>query len=293
MHGQGKNFPEFPDPAVSAAETPGTDQPPAAGREVPVSTVGSGSRSDARIASLRALVSRLAPGAVGAGNRVPLGFEALDRALGGGLPQAALHVVAAGTPDGLLRGDAATGFVAFLAARLQRATHGSLIWLPARSDLYGPGLARLGLDTGQLILIETPRAADRLWAFEEALRTPGLAGVVAELDRIEPKPARRLQLAAETAGTTGLVLQSNPSLPILAATTRWSVDALPGGRDRFGFPDGFERPRWQVALQRSRLGHTGSWCVEMAHDPTTDRIALAAALCDRASAARLATVGAG
>lgn len=294
MRGQGSDFPGIPDLAASVAETPGTDEPPVARVEDPVPDAALPGRSDARMASLRALVSRLAPGAVGAGSRIPLGLEALDRALGGGLPQAALHAVAAGTGAGRDAAAAATGFVAFLLARLQTCSDGPLFWLPAGADLYGPGLARFGLDTARLTLVETPRTADRLWAFEEALRTAGLAGVVAELDRIEPKAARRLQLAAEAAGTTGFMLQPRDGIaPPAAATTRWSVASRPGGIDRHGFPDGFERPRWHLALLRSRLGRTGSWNVEAHHDPSTDRIALAAALCDRAPQAIPEAVGAG
>ncbi len=302
MRGQGIDFPEDPDLAVSAAATPGTDEPPAAEADRALADAGPPGRQDERMASLRALVGRLAPGAVGAGVPIPLGLEALDRALGGGLPQAALHVVT-GTQGHALAGsrrsdEAVTGFAAFLLGRLQRLTDGPLLWLPARNDLYGPGLARLGLDTGRLILAETPRPADRLWAFEEALRTPGLAGAVAEIDRIEPKAARRLQLAAETAGPFGLLLQSpggnGAGMPVAAATTRWQVSALPGGSDADGFPDGFERARWQLALLRSRLGRPGSWNVEVHHDPSADRLALAAALCDRASPAGFAAaVGAG
>lgn len=302
MHGQGIDFPEDPDLSASAAATPGTDEPPAAETDRSVADVGSPGRQDERIASLRALVGRLAPGAVGAGAPIPLGLAALDRALGGGLPQAALHVVTS-TPGHALAGslrseEAVTGFAAFLLGRLQRLTDGPLLWLPSRNDLYGPGLAQLGLDTGRLILVETSRPADRLWAFEEALRTPGLAGAVAEIDRIEPKAARRLQLAAETAGTFGLLLQSaggnGASMPIIAATTRWQVSALPGGVGADGFPDCFERARWQLALLRSRLGRPGSWNVEVQYDPSTDRLALAAALCDDThSARRAASVGAG
>jgi protein ImuA len=302
MHGQGIDFPEDPDLAVSAAATPGTDEPPAAQTDRPVADVGPPGRQDERIASLRALVGRLAPGAVGAGAPIPLGLAALDRALGGGLPQAALHVVT-GAPGHALAGclrseEAVTGFAAFLLGRLQRLTEGPLLWLPARNDLYGPGLAQLGLDTGRLILVETPRPADRLWAFEEALRTPGLAGAVAEIDRIEPKAARRLQLAAETAGTFGLLLQSpggnGASMPVIAATTRWQVSALPGGVGADGFSDCFERARWQLALLRSRLGRPGSWNVEVHYDASTDRLALAAALCDGPDSERIAaSVGAG
>ncbi|MEX1108084.1 MAG: hypothetical protein WEC00_04150 [Dongiaceae bacterium] len=279
MDGQGSDFPEDSNLAVSAADTPGTDQPPAARLDRFGHDAGHPGRSDERIASLRALVGRLAPGAVGAGSRIPLGLEALDRALGGGLPRAALHVEAAG--DGSA---AATGFATFLLARLQRGSDGPAFWLPARADLYGPGLARLGLDTGRLILVEAARPADRLWAFEEALRTSGLAGAVVELDRIDPKSARRLQLAAEAGGTTGIVLQTGNRSAIPGAMTGWSVAALPGARDRNGFPDGFATPRWRLALQRSRIGQNGQWEVEARHDAATDRIALAAAFRDRAPA---------
>ena len=89
---------------------------------------------------LRARLQQLAGGNP-SGGRLMLGMPPIDAALGGGLACGALHEVAA-----VDNSAAATGFAAFLLGRLQRQTDGPLLWLPARNDLYGPGLARLGLD---------------------------------------------------------------------------------------------------------------------------------------------------
>ena len=51
-----------------------------------------------------------------------------------------------------------------------------------------------------------PRDA-RLWALEEALRSPGLTAVLAEVDRLTLTQSRRLQLAAEAKGVTAFLLR--------------------------------------------------------------------------------------
>jgi protein ImuA len=214
------------------------------------------------IQELRALLSRSAPAATGL--PCPLGLPALDAALGGGLPTGCLQEVI-GSSDG-----AAAGFCAFLLGCLasREAAPRSVLWgWIGEGDLYPPGLAAFGLDPAQVILLGAPGPADLLWAMEEGLRCPALAGVVMEVDRLDLVASRRLQLAAAAGGVTGFLLARGrrPPAAVSAAALRWRIEALPG-------------ERWRVGLERRRGGRPGAWILEK--EDETDRLFVAAALAD-------------
>src|SRR5262249_31106093 len=154
-----------------------------------------------------------------------LGLPAIDRLLPqGGLAAARVHEVLGqgGEPDG-----AALGFLLRLVARLMCRVPGPVIWCGRALDLHGPGLALLGLDTRRLVLVRAGEMADILWAMEGGLRSPGLAGVVAELPRpVDLTQCRRLQLAAEAGGATGFILRGPASTETDQAggvETRWRI----------------------------------------------------------------------
>ena len=155
------------------------------------------------LGNLRAAVARIERGAAAArdGAVLPLGVAAIDAALGeGGLRRGALHEVS---------GPAAHGFTAVLAGRAARCG-GTVLWCVASrkgGELYPPGLAMLGLDPARLLLVRSRNRVALLAAAEEGLHSSGLAMVVAEVARPPGMTAaRRLQLAAETGGVTGLLL---------------------------------------------------------------------------------------
>lgn len=176
------------------------------------------------LSTLRAAIARMERGGAGAERHesVPLGLAAIDDALpGGGLAAGAVHEV---------MGSAAGGFAAMLAGRFA----GPALWCVmehARTELYGPGLAAFGLDTRRLVVARCPSRQDMLWAMEEGLRDPALAVVVGEPDRaIALTASRRLQLAAETGGVTGLVLRhgaEDGALSPSAVFSRWRAESLP------------------------------------------------------------------
>jgi protein ImuA len=112
---------------------------------------------------------------------------------------------------------------------------GIVLWCLPRPDLYGPGLAVLGLDPARLVLVRSRRDAEILWALEEGLRAAGVAAVVGEVGAFPAVASRRLQLAAERSGVTAFVLRRwrdgaraarERNLPN-ASATRWRIAALP------------------------------------------------------------------
>ncbi|SMF23647.1 protein ImuA [Tistlia consotensis] len=255
-----------------------------------------------RLDALRERVRRIERGGAAAARQtLPLGPAELDEALpGGGLALAGLHEILpqrAEWDDG-----PATGFCLALAVRLLAARPGRLLWVSQLGDFHAPAAAAAGIPPERLLLVRAHGAADGLWAIEEALRCPDLAAVVGELDSLDPLAARRLQLAAESAGRPCLLLHR----PRLAgrgerlaspALTRWRVAAAPSDPSLPATLVG--RPRWRVSLERCRGGRPADFLLEWhdEHSPWDDAadaegraaagaLAVAAGLRDRAGAGR-------
>lgn len=225
-----------------------------------------GQRPD--LASLRARVRAIERGAVDAPGltRFSLGLGALDAHLGGGLATGRVHEIV-GEARGELRDGSSFGFAAALLVRLLAtpgaARGGDILWCVRTANMfggapYGWGLKALGLDPGRVLFVTARDEAERLWAMEEGLRCPGLAGVVSELgpartNSVARVAERRLQLAAESSGVTGFLLRSlsGPAAAAGAAESRWHIVAAPSGGD--------PRPSWSVALERLRAGRPGAW----------------------------------
>ncbi|MBP2315110.1 ImuA family protein [Azospirillum soli] len=207
----------------------------------------------ARLADLRARIQRL-EGLGGEGARVlPFGLPDLDSALpGGGLPLGCLHEVAGEDPG------AGTAFAAGLLARLATGA-APAVWIVRGRDLHAAGLAAYGLTPDRLIAVRATRDADALWAMEEALRCKRLSAVLGEAGGLDLTASRRLQLAAESSGVTGFLLQLGPRRSAAsAAVTRWSIGSAPSDPDEPGVGD----PRWRVALERCRGGRPGAWLLD-------------------------------
>lgn len=223
------------------------------------------------LADLRARIRRI-EGAGGEGGRIlPFGIDAVDGHLpDGGLPLGCLHAVVAEDPG------AGTGFAAALLARLATPRTPAL-WILRGRDLYAPGLAAYGLTPDRLVAVRAVRPVDALWAMEEALRCSALSAVLGELEGLDLTASRRLQLAAESSGVTGFLLDVSAGSGasggrnrlaggLSAAVTRWRLDAAPsldGEEDAAprpaGGPPGLGKARWSVALERCRGGRPGHW----------------------------------
>ena len=230
-------------------------------------------------------------GAGGGHNVISFGLAAIDGHLpAGGLTSGCVHEIASDSDNG---SGSATAFAAALAGRAQQLHRPPVVWIAPRigqrESLYGPGLAAFGLDPAALIVVRIPGnghtgAAQALWAMEEALRTPAVGAVCAEIDAVDLTASRRLQLAAEAGGTLGFLLRdtaSSAAAPI-ASVTRWRVTAAPSAP---ALPPSLPgTARWQVELLHVRGGKPHHWLLEWRHDPTYETacgFALATAPSDR------------
>lgn len=210
------------------------------------------------LADLRARIRRLEGLGGDNARTLPFGLPDVDSALpGGGLPLGCLHEVAGEEPG------TATAFAANLLARLATAAAPAVwapvVWIVRGRDLHAPGLAAYGLTPDRLIAVRATRDADTLWAMEEALRCRRLSAVLGEAGALDLTASRRLQLAAESSGVTGVLLQLGPRRSAAsAAVTRWRVAPAPSEPEEPGVGD----PRWSVALERCRGGRPGAWLLE-------------------------------
>lgn len=137
-------------------------------------------------------------------------------------------------------------FALFQAAR----AGGEVIWVrPAHAigQLLPAGLPA-GLPA-RLLLVSPRSEVDLLWSVEEALRS-GVGLVIAEPEKpLSLTVGRRLQLAAEAGGATGLMLiREAAGSP--AAETRWECRPEAGDSTQH---------RWELNKNKSRT--LGAWIV--------------------------------
>jgi protein ImuA len=235
-------------------------------------------------ASLRERIERIeTSGDTYTPGRVALGHADADATLQGGLTLGAVHEVFA---EAGRQSAAATGFVASLAGRV--AARRPLVWV--RQDfteiesgaLSMSGLAELGLDPR---LVVTVRAAD----VDTALRTAADAfacdaiGVVVlevwgEARQLDLVASRKLTLAAQASGVTGLVLRVAAEPQPSTAETRWIVRAAhspPAAHLVLAAPpmpaaalmpaaawSAWGAPVFDAQLVRNRHGPVGRWIME-------------------------------
>jgi protein ImuA len=222
---------------------------------------------------LRSRLQSLAPPAPHGG--IPFGDARVDACLPPqGLPLGALHEIAAGGIEAET-GALAAAFTACWLARLPDADTRPVLWIASGpADLNPAGLVAYGFDPARLLLARTEGdggGRGTLAAAEAALRSGGLAAVVAEAGRVGKLAARRLHLACLGQGVTCFLLRRFPYGRSLAhdgdageaapVATRWHLAAAPSRPD-WGEPGS---PRWQVALRHARGGRPGAWLMELDH----------------------------
>ena len=124
-----------------------------------------------------------------------------------------------------------------------------VVWIGQARDvrtLRPEGVAAF-IPPASLILVEAGRRSEVLWAAEQTLAAPAQAVVIVQLDQ-GPNLAesRRLQVAAETGGSLGIVtLQRARSS---TCQTRWECKPGPCG--------------WEWKLTKNKSGQLGAWTRE-------------------------------
>lgn len=186
-----------------------------------------------------------------------LGLGPIERAFRGQVfPRGTIHEFSYEHPG---QGASSLGFIAAVLGRLLQ--HGGYcLWITGRQKVYPLGLSRFGLAAERIFFLRAEEQRKAIWAMEEALKSPALVAVVGELSNLSFAASRRLQLAVEDTGVTGIVYRSL-SFPAqaLACSCRWRIRPLPGVSN--GVP-GLSHPRWRVELTKSRTGIPDKWDLE-------------------------------
>jgi protein ImuA len=224
------------------------------------------------LATLRGSIERIeSHGDAYTPGRVALGHADADATLQGGLAVGAMHEVFA---DAGRQSAAATGFVAGLAGRA--AARRPLVWV--RQDfteiesgaLSMSGLAELGLDPRLLVTVCAAGVDTALRTAADALACDALGAVVLEVwgeaRQLDLVASRKLTLAAQASGVTGLLLRVAAEPQPSTAETRWIVRAAhspPAAPLMPAAPwNTWGAPMFDAQLVRNRHGPVGRWIME-------------------------------
>ena len=224
-----------------------------------------GARTTA-LASLRGSIERIETHAdASAPVRVALGHADADAALQGGLALAAVHEVFA---EAGRHSAAATGFLAGLAGRV--SARRPLVWV--RQDfteiesgaLSASGLAELGLDPRLLVTVRAADVDTALRTAADALACDAVGAVVLEVwgeaRQLDLVASRKLTLAAQASGVTGLLLRVAAEPAPSTAETRWIVHAAHS--PPASAASAWGAPVFDAQLVRNRHGPVGRWIME-------------------------------
>lgn len=97
--------------------------------------------------------------------------------------------------------------LALIAAREASRAGGAVVVVDRRRSFYPPAAIHWGLELKNLLLVLPRSVADERWAIDQVLRSQGVAALLAWPQRLDDREFRRLQLAAETSGTLGLLVR--------------------------------------------------------------------------------------
>src|SRR5438270_5103763 len=218
------------------------------------------------LANLRGRIERLeAHGDAHDLTKVALGHAAADSVLCGGLAVAAVHEVFA---EGHQIA-AATGFIAGLAGRV--SPRRPLVWV--RQDfseiesgaLSLSGMSELGLDPRLLVTVRAADTDAALRTAADALACDAVGTVVLEVwgeaRQLDLVASRKLTLAAQASGVTGLLLRVAAEPQPSTAETRWIVRAAHSPPAAAPF-SAWGAPVFDAQLVRNRHGPVGRWIME-------------------------------
>jgi protein ImuA len=144
------------------------------------------------------------------------------------------------------------------------------------------GFSELGLDPRRVVSVRAPDAESALRTTADALACDALGAVVMEIwgetRQFDLVASRKLTLAAQLSGVTGLLLRTAAEPQPSTAETRWIVRAAhsPPKNPWYGpAADTWGAPVLETTLVRNRHGPTGQWIMEWKCDECLFREATA------------------
>jgi len=160
------------------------------------------------------------------------------------------------------------------------ADHRPWVWVQDKAAIRRSGRPyRPGLPHGlrhRLIHVAADRAADALFALEEALRCRDLAFVIGELAgnpaALDFTASRRLSLVAQHHGVPLWLVRLSARRDLGSARLRWDVASAPSVPPRWN-RDAPGDPRWRAELFRAHHFQPGQWI--FGHDATGQRLVVA------------------
>jgi protein ImuA len=131
--------------------------------------------------------------------------------------------------------------MAAAAAALRKAEDKYLVVVDPERQFYPPALLGYQIDLQRVVWVHPRSTTDAIWAMDQALRTQSVAAVIGDIDMLDDRNSRRLQLAAQRGGGLGLLLRGlsarrSPSW----ADVQWVVRSL--------VP--------QLAVEKNSVGHS-------------------------------------
>ncbi|WP_319530015.1 hypothetical protein [uncultured Cohaesibacter sp.] len=174
-------------------------------------------------------------------------------------------------------GHGAALFAAIACGLRTREGRSTALWLVEdwRAEQLNPAGLAPYCDPGRLLMVRVPDHRSMQACAEEALRSGAVSVVVAEASRpLSFTAGRRLQLAAEAGGSTG-ILMIGDGMGNNAAESRWHCAPVSAAGRRFPafFPTAFASgdstlQRWQLIKNKS--GTLGNW--DIIWDAETRRV---------------------
>jgi protein ImuA len=201
---------------------------------------------------------------------VTFGTDGIDSRIQGGLTQRALHEIFAATAED---SSAAAAFAIMIAMRASPAGC-PVIWVRERrcgrhcGYLHAVGLAELGFDPNELVLVDAQDTLAVLRAGADIVKCRQVGAVVIEpwgkAPSLDLTASRRLSMAAAASGVLTLILRVGAEPIPSAAQTRWQVAAAPSSPLATNAPG---HPAFNIALLRHRGGIAGfETCLEWNRD---------------------------
>jgi hypothetical protein len=146
--------------------------------------------------------------------------------------------------------------LALLLARHACGETKTLMIADAERCFYPPAVGKLGVNVRRAVVLRPRVAGEALAALAQGLRCPAIGAALGACERLTDRDGRRLQLAAESGGSLGVLLRpaSARAAPSFAAV-RLLLEPLPYAHGK---------RRMRVEVLRSRGGQEGkTLCLEI------------------------------